>query len=263
MKLAFSRPTGSRDEQRILFENYGPTGYEGLQLKASQYLPYLDTPQAFCEEWGALPGVASGLIIGGKLDDAGTTTLRKLFSFAGAVGAERVIFCHGLARTEVTDDDIRHFARLLSDLGKEAQQAGTALSLHHHYNQPVMHRQDIALFFDTADTRAIGLTIDTAHLVKSGIEDVAGVIRQFSGVVDNFHLKDFAAGDWRVLGQGSLDFDSIFAAIRAIGYDGWLCADEESGGDLIGGMQDCYRLMQEKLATAWVTGIRKKGGGSG
>jgi inosose dehydratase len=248
MKLAFSRPTSSSDEQRILFENYAPVGYLGLQLKASQYMPHLDTPQAFCDEWGAYSGIASGLIIGGKLDDAGTATLRKLFTFAGAVGAERIIFCHGVPRTDVTDADIKQFAKILSALGREAQQQGVALSLHHHYNQPVMHRADIATFFDAADADAVGLTIDTAHLVKSGIEDVAGVIREFSHVIDNIHLKDFADGDWRVLGRGGLDFDSIFAAIGDISYAGWLCADEESGGDLLGGMQECYQVIQKMLA---------------
>lgn len=248
MKVAFSRPTANREEQRQLFENYRAVGYQGLQLKAGQYMPYLENPQQFCDEWGQHDGVAAGLIIGGKLDDGGIATLRKLFTFASAVGSERIIFCHGVPRSEVTDDDIKHFARLLSDLGQEAQQQGVALSLHHHYNQPVMHRADIATFFNAADADAVGLTIDTAHLVKSGIEDVAGVIREFGDVIDNFHLKDFADGDWRVLGHGGLDFDPIFAAIDDIGYKSWLCADEESGGDLLGGMRECYAVIHEKLA---------------
>ncbi|MBX3002036.1 MAG: TIM barrel protein [Caldilineaceae bacterium] len=248
MKIAFSRPTASREEQRQLFENYRAVGYEGLQLKAGQYMPYVDNPQQFCDEWGQYEGVAAGLIIGGKLDDGGIATLRKLFTFAGAVGSERIIFCHGVPRSEVTDADIKQFARLLSDLGREAQQQGVALSLHHHYNQPVMHLADIATFFDAADPDAVGLTIDTAHLVKSGIGDVAGVIREFGDVIDNFHLKDFADGDWRVLGHGGLNFDPIFAAIGDIDYEGWLCADEESGGDLIGGMRECYQVIREKLA---------------
>lgn len=243
MKIAFSRPTANRAEQSELIENYTGIGYQGLQLKAGQYMPYLDSPQQFCDEWGAHPGVAAGLITGGGLDDEGIAKLRKLFAFGGAVGTERIIFCHGLPRAEVNDEDIKRFAQILTDLGKEAQQAGVALSLHHHYNQPVMHRKDIALFFETADPSAVGLTIDTAHLVKSGIDDVAGVIREFGPVIDNFHLKDFAAGEWRVLGHGDIGFTPIFAAIHDIGYTGWLCADEESGGDILGGMQECLHFI--------------------
>jgi sugar phosphate isomerase/epimerase len=45
------------------------------------------------------------------------------------------------------------------------------------------------------------------------------------------------------LGHGAIDFSSIFAVIHEISYDGWLCADEESGGDLIGGMREYYGFM--------------------
>jgi sugar phosphate isomerase/epimerase len=249
VKFAFSRPTKSPEELRELIDGFSGVGYQGLQLKAAQYMPYLDDPARFHAEWGRHVGVASGLISGGKLDDGGTA-LRKLFRFAGAVGTERIVFCHGVPRAEVDHDDIRRFAKVLSELGKEAQQLGVALSLHHHYNQPVMYRDDIAIFFDAADAGAVGLTIDTAHLVKSGIEDVAGVIREAHEHIDNFHLKDFANGEWRVLGHGAIDFSAIFAAIHEIGYDGWLCADEESGGDLINGMKECYDFMQRSTVRA-------------
>ena len=247
MKVAFSRPTANRHEQCELFENFWAVGYQGLQLKANQYMPYIDKPQQFCDEWGQHEGVAAGLILGDKLDDAGIASLRQLFTLAAAVGSERIIFCHLVPRSEVASDDIKHFARLLSELGREAQQQGVALSLHHHYNQPVMHRADIVTFFEAADPGSVGLTIDTAHLVKSGIADVAGVIRDFSDVIDNFHLKDFADGEWRVLGRGDLNFDPIFAAIGDIGYKSWLCADEESGGVLLGGMRECYDVVRHKL----------------
>src|SRR5690606_4121572 len=210
MKIAFSRPTATADEQRTLMARYREIGYDGLQLKAGQYRPYLDQPARFVDEWGDQPGVASGLITGGQLDETGIAALRNLIGFAAAIRAERIIFCHGVPRAEVTPADIRAFARTLSELGREARQAGVALSLHQHYNQPVMYRDDIALFCETADPDAVGLTIDTAHLVKSGVEDVAGVIRAFRSHIDNFHLKDFAQGEWRVLGQGAIDFAPIF-----------------------------------------------------
>jgi sugar phosphate isomerase/epimerase len=249
VKFGFSRPTRTPEELQTLIEGYGGVGYQGLQLKAAQYMPYVDDPAKFLAEWGQHEGVASGMIAGGKLDDGGAA-LRKLFKFASAIGSERIVFCHGVPRTEVTQDDIRRFAKTLSELGKEAQQQGVALSLHHHYNQPVMYRDDIAIFFEEAEPGAVGLTIDTAHLVKSGIDDVAGVIRDAKAQIDNFHMKDFADGEWRVLGHGAIDFDSIFAAIHDIGYDGWLCADEESGGDLIGGMQECFAFMQRPTVKA-------------
>jgi inosose dehydratase len=109
-----------------------------------------------------------------------------------------------------------------------------------------MHREDFDLFFDALPEPTVGLTVDTAHLVKSGVPDIAALIRDFRHVVDNVHLKDYADGDFRVLGEGSLDFDPVFAALREIGYDGWLCADEESGSEIRAGLEASCRFLNAR-----------------
>jgi len=243
MKLAFSKPT-SHEERQELFTHFRAAGYEGLQLKHGQYAEYIDAPERFIEQWkGEAAALASGLIAGGNLDDAGIASLRKLFRFARVVGTERIIFCHSQPRAGLTNADIQRFAHILSELGKEAQQYGTALSLHHHYNQPVMHRLDFAVFFEAVENDAVKLTVDTAHLVKSGIDDIAGILLDYRHVIDNIHMKDIANGEFKVLGQGTIDFVPIFSALQEIGYDGWLCADEESGSDLNGAMEACARFL--------------------
>lgn len=247
IKLAFSRPTSTTEEQTLLFEQYRAVGYDGLQLKESQYAAFMTKPESFREAWGDFPGISSALITGGSLDDASKEKLRNVFRFASAIGTERIVYCHGIPRANVIPADIRRYADALSDLGLEAQQQGLKLSLHHHFNNPVMHRDDFDIFFNQIKENTIGLTVDTAHLVKSGITDAAEIIRSFGHVIDNFHLKDFDQGEWRVLGQGTIDFGPIFEAIREIGYTGWISADEESGGSVIEGMQDCYAYMKNGL----------------
>ncbi len=244
MKLAFSQPTSSTEEQEVLFAHYRSSGYSGLQLKYDQYGPYLAQPERFLERWGADPScVAPGLIAGGLLDEAGIASLRSLFHFARVTGAERVIFCHGQPRQDVTHADLKHYAALLSQLGKEALDQGVSLSLHHHYDQPVMYRQDFAAFFDAVDGESVKLTIDTAHLVKSGIDDIAGIIRDYRSVLDNIHVKDIDRGVFRLLGQGTIDFTPVFAELRAINYAQWICADEESGTECLAAMEACARFL--------------------
>jgi inosose dehydratase len=274
-KLAFSRPTDNDVERHLLFTSFRASGYRGLQLKYGQYSEYLDHPARFIEQWGTnaiadaatmsdmggrgqgraiaptISDIASGLIMGGLLDEAGIEELRRVLRFAQVVGSERIIFCHAQPRQGLTSSDIKGFARVLSDLGKEAQQEyGVILSLHHHYNQPVMHRQDFAIFFDAVDEGTVRLTVDTAHLVKSGIDDIAGVIREYRHVLDNMHMKDFADGDFKVLGQGNIDFAPVFSVLHEIGYAGWLCADEESGGNLQAGMEMCAQFIRKMTPEA-------------
>ena len=244
MKIAFSQPTQSTEEQEVLFARYRSFGYGGLQLKYGQYGPYLAQPERFLERWGADPScVAPGLIAGGLLDEAGMASLSSLFRFARAVGAERVIFCHGQPRREVTHADLKHYAALLSHLGKEAVDQGVSFSLHHHYDQPVMYRQDFEVFFDAVDTESVKLTVDTAHLVKSGIDDIAGIIRDYRSVLDNIHLKDIKQGVFTLLGQGTIDFTPVFAELRASNYAQWICADEESGTECLAAMEACARFL--------------------
>jgi len=244
-KLAFSKPTSDDAERHVLFTTFRASGYQGLQLKYGQYSEYLDQPTRFSEQWGAEAGaIASGLITGGSLDDDGIEALRRVFRFAQAAGSERIIFCHAQPRQGLTSADIKGFARILSELGKEAQQDyGVTLSLHHHYNQPVMYRQDFATLFDALDDQAVRLTVDTAHLVKSGIEDIAGILREYRQVIDNIHMKEIEDGAFKVLGQGTIDFTPVFAALHEIGYEGWLCADEESGSDLHTAMETCAEFL--------------------
>ena len=108
--------------------------------------------------------------------------------------------------------------------------------------------EEIEVFFEAVELGSVGLTVDTAHLVKSGVDDVAGVIRGFAPVIDNVHLKDYADGEWRVLGTGDIDFVPVFAAIRDIGYDGWLSTDEESGADVLEAMAACRAFMEQGLS---------------
>jgi len=249
MKLAFSKPTTGQDEQRLLFNRYRAAGYDGLQLKGSQYGAYLDRPAEFRAEWDDDPASTSALIAGGTLDPAGLAGLRSTIAFANEVGSERIVFCHGISRAGVSDSDIAEFARTLSAVGREAADQGVALSLHHHYDNPVMHRHDFDVFFDAADPGTIGLTIDTAHLAKSGVDDISGLVLDFASVIDNFHLKDFANGEFRLLGEGTLDLDKLFATLQTINFTGWLCVDEETPATLANAMDlSIHYLQQRNLA---------------
>jgi sugar phosphate isomerase/epimerase len=242
-RYAFSTPTQGDVEQRQLFDGFRPYGFQGLQLKSGQYDRYIGRPEQFLDEWEGDEGSRSGLICSGDLDENGVEALRAVINFASDIGGERVIFCHGRPRETVTNDDIRGFAVQLSQLGLYAAERSVKLSLHNHYNSPVMHKDDFDVFFGAALPGAVGLTLDTAHLVWSGFADIAGVMRDYAVFLDNVHLKDFAQGRFRTLGHGDIDFGEVFAALRYIGYGGWLCADEESETPVLASMQASFEII--------------------
>jgi inosose dehydratase len=237
VKRAFSKPTRDEAAQRLLFESYRQAGYDGLQLKAGQYAPFLDEPAKFQEQWGDDPAHVESLITMSPLDADGTARLRQLFEFAAKVGSKRIVLCHDVPREGLTDADLVRFAGELSQLGKEAADRGVRLSLHHHTNQPVMHRPDFDVFFDAVADGAVALTVDTGHLMKSQVYDIAGLLRDLAPVIDNIHLKDFADGEFRLLGEGTVDFAPILDALSALDPETTLCVDEESRASIEEGLQ--------------------------
>ena len=262
MKLAFSQPTPNEQQEKVLFSGFLSAGYSGLQLKGGQYLPWINQPEHFRELADNDASLVSGLIFGSRLDDEGVAQLRKIISFASSISSERVIFCHGVPRSEVSDEDIRDYAGILSRLANEASDQGVALSLHHHYNQPVMYLADLRTFYGSAESSTLKLTIDTAHMWMSGQDDVGAAILEFQERLDNVHLKDCSAGNgdergikgerlhtqFASLGKGDMAFESIFAALRQISYSSWLCVDEESGADVQESMELSYEFIQRHLA---------------
>jgi len=211
-----------------------------------QFLPWLDDPDGFHRPWGDDTGLVSALIVFDTLEPAGVRRLAAAIRFAGRVGSERVVFCHDHSRTGVTEADVATFGRQLSAVGADAAAQGVKLSLHHHHGHPVMNPSDVRAFFAAVEPGTVGLTVDTGHLAKSGVVDIAEFIAEFADVTDNVHLKDFADGQWQLLGRGELDLEGVLAALDTAGYPGWLCVDEESAADLGTGFAESKRWLDTR-----------------
>jgi len=232
MRTAFSKPVAPEQFETLL-ESFGPSGYDGLQLKTGQFLPWAGSPDDFRAVVGERPGASAGLVYFDELDD---DRLAGVIDFASKVGTELLVFCHNRSREGVTRADREQLARQLSVHGRRAQDAGIRFSLHHHFDQPVMLPEDVREFWGAVEPGTVGLTVDTAHLAKSGVSDIPAFIREFAPIIDNIHLKDYADGQWRLVGEGTLDLDGILAALADVGFDGWLCIDEESDASLTDGL---------------------------
>ncbi|GAA1980192.1 sugar phosphate isomerase/epimerase [Microbacterium pumilum] len=242
LRRAFSKPVAA-GELGGYVSGFRAEGYEGLQLKGAQYERYIDTPERALDELGTDVGIYSGLIMGDSLDPQGLARIDKVIDFAATVGAERIIFCHGHPHEGVDRELRRSFAQTLAGVAASAHDRGVRFSLHHHTDQPVMVLSDFHEFFEGMEPGLLGLTVDTAHLARSGVEDLPGFIDEFGGFVDNVHLKDYADDDWRIVGRGDLDLVGVLTALDRAGYDGWLCIDEESSASL----PDGFRMSREWL----------------
>ncbi len=246
MRIAFSKPVVD-DELDRLMTGYRAAGYEGLQLKTGQFMPWVDRPAEFQAKWGSDRGTVSSLVYYDELDDE---RLAAVIDFAVAVGSELVVFCHNTSREGMTSEQRVEIARQLAPHAARARAAGVGFSLHHHYGHPVMLPEDVREFWGAIDPGLIGLTVDTAHLAKSGVTDIPAFLAEFAPIVDNIHLKDYVVDEWRLVGQGTLDLDGILRQLDANGFEGWLCIDEESTATLDEGLRTSRLWLDAHLPAA-------------
>jgi sugar phosphate isomerase/epimerase len=74
------------------------------------------------------------------------------------------------------------------------------------------------------DAPAIGLNFDIGHSFCVG-DDPPATIRRMAKHIRHFHLEDIAATRVHhhlIPGEGAIDFQATFRAIKEIGYDGWI-----------------------------------------
>ncbi|MDP6804121.1 MAG: myo-inosose-2 dehydratase [Rhodospirillales bacterium] len=160
----------------------------------------------------------------------------------GSVHTERGIPLS--ARPRLSDEDWPRFADALSRVAEHLAGAGVTMAYHHHMGTVVQSEEEIDRLM-AASGSAVGLLLDTAHLVFAGASP-NDVIGRHGARINHVHCKDVRAdelaharaadrsfldsvlaGVFTVPGDGSLDFSSILQALAELDYAGWLVVEAE------------------------------------
>jgi len=74
---------------------------------------------------------------------------------------------------------------------------------------------------------AFGLTVDIGHLVCNGELPVSDHLIRWKDVLWNIHIEDMRRGvhDHLMFGEGEVDFDDVFAGLRAANYAGMVSVE--------------------------------------
>ena len=231
MRIGVSRISQPGEEALQVLASARRHGFEGVQLKPPQYQEFIHSPQAFRDRYGDLSGLACGGLIAYPGDDPSAWLERAapILPFASAIGAEHICFCSGVSRTNAPEEDVRAVADALKSIGERAREVGLVISIHNHVASLVESEEDIARLLDRLGPDECGLTLDTAHAAKAGIERVERLIVRFQSHLLNVHLKDIGVdGQFCALGAGTLALVPILEALSSIGYGQWLIVDEET-----------------------------------
>jgi inosose dehydratase len=205
-------------------EEIGAAGYSGVELFDGNLVQYAgreaELRQLMQRAGVQLVGVYAGanFIYQEILEDE-LSKIEVGARLAAQFGAEHLVVGGGGVRARgIQDDDYRRLGAGLERVVALARNAGLTPSFHPHLGTMAQSPDQIARVFEHT---GINFCPDTAHLYAAG-GDPAELIQTYADRIRLVHLKDFKAGQFLPLGQGEMDMDGILAALRAIGYDGWI-----------------------------------------
>ncbi len=144
-----------------------------------------------------------------------------------------------------TDAEWEKLANGLNQLGKLAKEKGMILTYHHHMGTGVQTLAEIDRLMEMTDPELVYLLFDTGHLTFSDI-DAQAVLEKYVQRIKHVHLKDIRKevlekvkrenwsflkavkeGVFTVPGDGSIDFEPLFAILAANDYTGWMVVEAE------------------------------------
>jgi len=136
-----------------------------------------------------------------------------------------------------TPDECVRLGKLLTELGKRVTDAGIQLGYHNHLNTISEKPEHLAIVLENADPRYVKLELDVAHSYAGGGDPVKQIAEYHDRLLF-LHLKDVvphassAPGrypfQWVELGQGKVDLQGVFVALKKVNFGGWAVAELDS-----------------------------------
>ncbi len=207
----------------------GPIAF-GEHLRVSEDAAAIDAALVACTRRGVAIA-AHGV---NALSDAAAA--QRLFAFA--------------ERARIPVLTIMPSAELIPELDALcAAHPGVRLAIHNHGpHLPWETPEEILAALDGRHPN-LGACLDTGHFIRSGIDPVAA-IRKFAERVHGVHLKDFveagALADGCILGDGKLELEAVFAALREIEFSGALSLEyEENPENVVPDLVACLQAASE------------------
>jgi inosose dehydratase len=147
-------------------------------------------------------------------------------------------------RPRLAKGDWTDFAAKLTAIADHLARRGVAMAFHHHMGTVIETPEEIDRLM-AATGPAVGLLLDTGHLVYAGGDPLA-VARRHIARINHVHCKDVRRpvlervrardssfldavvdGVFTVPGDGSIDYAPLFAVLKGASYQGWLVVEAE------------------------------------
>lgn len=168
----------------------------------------------------------------------------------------------------LTDAQWEVYAAAANRLAKRVRdEAGVRTVVHQHLGTLIETGAEVRRLMEMTDPDLLGICLDTGHWTFGTGENPVDAVREFRDRIWHVHFKDAdpavmaesrrqgwhglestGHGVFCELGKGAVDFPAVLAALREIGYDGWIVVEQ----DVLPGMgkpKESARRNREYLAS--------------
>jgi sugar phosphate isomerase/epimerase len=189
--------------------------------------------RSLCESMG-LEVAGLGTYIGvGNLD-----AVDKAMNFAQVAGAPQIRVGSGSLEGASYAAQFERARRYLAGVEELAGQYGVKALVEIHHGTICPSASLAHRLISGLDPETVGVIFDPGNMVFEGFEDYRIGAELLGPYLAHIHLKNAAfdrpegRGTWRPrwapLEDGVVDFERLFEALRAAGYDGWLVIEDFS-----------------------------------
>ncbi len=234
----------------------GGLGFDGVELEVGPDAGENGSP-LFCEQGRAAlmarmaaTGVATPCVCIGAFwkyspaaDDpdlraTALDLLTRTIEACAAIGADCILVPLTNA-DQGADDSVPRWLDFLRQIAPVAEQHGITLALEACTRPGMATDEDTIAMADAIGSPRVAAYLDVANIRMAGTDSVAAVHSFGQKYLAHVHMKDLKEnppGSERPfsvvgIGEGMLDFPGIVAALREVGYDGWLTLETPGDGD--------------------------------
>jgi D-psicose/D-tagatose/L-ribulose 3-epimerase len=225
--------TDVTEEHDSLLDSIKQWGYDGVEI------PIFDTTPAKFERLGkklnevglertavtVCGADANPISADAEIRKAGLDHLKTAIDLCVASGATHLCGPIHSAIGEFTgagptDDEWKHGKETLSKAAEHAQQAGVTLVVEYLNRFEcyfLTSAEEASRFVDEVNHPNLRMMYDTFH-ANVEEKDIAAAIRSCAANTAHVHISE---NDRSTPGEGHVDWDTTFATLKDVGYDGW------------------------------------------
>jgi sugar phosphate isomerase/epimerase len=165
-----------------------------------------------------------------------------------AIGT-KYMACSYIMPDERTAENYKSLPALLNNSGNVSKSAGIQFAYHNHDFE--FEKFEDTLVYDyiitNTSSELVKMEIDLYWASKAG-QDPVKYFEKYPGRFELWHVKDMEAGTKAIteIGNGTIDFDRIFAARKKAGLKHWFLEQDVSKGDIFESLKISEQYLAKK-----------------